>query len=158
MSEVVQCNFVMHYLAKIAGVDIETYGMELLKAGSDISNMSPDEIVKNDMKEFLIGHYRFSISQCSVLDKTQLAQRKDEILQELENMRAREGFDVSIVMITNVLEEYSTLLFSGEPKSLIEEAFKEDTARNLITLPGVMSRKKQVVPPLSEAAKILGAN
>lgn len=147
-----------HYLAKIAGVDIETYGMELLKAGSDISNMSPDEIVKNDMKEFLIGHYRFSISQCSVLDKTQLAQRKDKILQELENMRAREGFDVSIVMITNVLEEYSTLLFSGEPKSLIEEAFKEDTARNLITLPGVMSRKKQVVPPLSEAAKILGAN
>lgn len=147
-----------HYLSKIAGVDIEKYGMELLRAGSDMGNMSSDEIVKNDMKEFLIGHYRFSISQCAILDKSQLAQRKDDILKELERMRTREGFDLSIVMITNILEEFSTLLFTGEPKSLLEEAFKEDTSRNLITLPGVMSRKKQVVPPLSEAAKILGAN
>ncbi len=145
------------YLAKIAGVDIEEYGLALLKAGSNIDNMGLDDIVKNDMKEFMVGRYRVSISQCPVLDKNQLFQHKEKLLNELESMRGREGFDLSIVMITNVIESYSTLLFCGEPKILLEEAFKQDTSQGLITLPGVMSRKKQVVPPLSEAAKILGA-
>ena len=135
--------------------DIEKYGMEMLKAGTDIDNMSADEIVKNDMKEFLISHYRISISQCSVMDKMQAENRKDEILAAAEEMRKREGYNLSIIMITNILEEASILIFSGEPKSLVGEAFKVDTSLRMVTLPGVMSRKKQVVPPLSEAAKLI---
>ena len=146
---------VAHYLSKIAGIDIEKYGMEMLKAGTDIDNMSADEIVKNDMKEFLISHYRISISQCSVMDKMQAENRKDEILAAAEEMRKREGYNLSIIMITNILEEASILIFSGEPKSLVGEAFKVDTSLRMVTLPGVMSRKKQVVPPLSEAAKLI---
>lgn len=146
---------VAQYLSKIAGIDIEKYGMEMLKAGTDIDNMSADEIVKNDMKEFLISHYRISISQCSVMDKMQAESRKDEILAAAEEMRKREGYDLSIIMITNIMEEASILIFSGEPKSLVGEAFKVDTRSRMVTLPGVMSRKKQVVPPLSEAAKLV---
>lgn len=146
---------VAHYLAKIAGIDIEEYGMEMLKAGTDIDNMSADEIVKNDMKEFLISHYRISISQCSVMDRRQAEGRKDEILAAAEEMRKREGYDLSIIMITNIMEEASILIFSGEPKSLVGDAFKVDTSARMVTLPGVMSRKKQVVPPLSEAAKLI---
>ncbi len=146
---------VAQYLSKIAGIDIEAYGMQMLKAGSDIDNMSADEIVKNDMKEFLISHYRISISQCSVMDKRQAEDRKEEILAAAEDLREREGYDLSIVMITNIIEEASILIFSGEPKSLISEAFKVDTHDLMVTLPGVMSRKKQVVPPLSEVAKLI---
>ncbi len=146
---------VAQYLSKIAGIDIEKYGMEMLKAGTDIDNMSADEIVKNDMKEFLISHYRISISQCSVMDKMQAESRKDEILAAAEEMRKREGYDLSIIMITNIMEEASILIFSGEPKSLVGEAFKVDTRSRMVTLPDVMSRKKQVVPPLSEAAKLV---
>ena len=146
---------VAQYLSKIAGIDIEKYGMEMLKAGTDIDNMSADEIVKNDMKEFLISHYRISISQCSIMDKMQAESRKDEILAAAEEMRKREGYDLSIIMITNIMEEASILIFSGEPKSLVGEAFKVDTRSRMVTLPGVMSRKKQVVPPLSEAAKLV---
>lgn len=72
-----------------------------------------------------------------------------------EEMRKREGYDLSIIMITNIMEEASILIFSGEPKSLVGDAFKVDTSARMVTLPGVMSRKKQVVPPLSEAAKLI---
>lgn len=145
------------YLSKIAGVDVQEYGMELLKAGSDISNMTTEEIAKNDMKEFLIGRYRISISQCSVLERQQAIDRKEEILEALDRMRKKSGYDLSIVMITNVLEEASILFFIGEPKNLLGEAFHMDAADNMLMLPGVMSRKKQVVPPLSEAVKFLPA-
>ncbi len=143
------------YLSKIAGVDVQEYGMELLKAGSDISNMTPAEMAKNDMKEFLIGRYRISISQCSVLERRQVTERKAGILEALDEMRRKQGFDLSIIMITNVLEEASVLLFTGEPVALIGEAFHLDASRNMVLLPGVMSRKKQVVPPLSEVAGLL---
>ncbi|MCM1169910.1 MAG: putative manganese-dependent inorganic diphosphatase [Bacteroides sp.] len=145
------------YLSKIAGVDVQEYGMELLKAGSDIGNMTAGEIAKNDMKEFLIGRYRLSISQCSVLDRQQAADRKDEIVEALDAMRKKEGYDLSMVMITNVLEAASVLVFTGEPKTLIGEAFHMDASHNMMWLPGVMSRKKQVVPPLSEAVKFITA-
>ena len=143
------------YLAKIAGVDIQQYGMELLRAGSDIGNMTGTEIAKNDMKEFLIGRSRISISQCSVLERQQVLDRKPEILEALERLRKKEGYDLSIVMITNVLEEASMLLFNGSPTNLVGEAFLMDASQNMVYLPGVMSRKKQVVPPLSESAKFL---
>ena len=145
------------YLSKIAGVDVQEYGMELLKAGSDIGNMTAEEIAKNDMKEFLIGRYRISISQCSVLERQQAIDRKQEILEALDGMRRKAGYDLSIVMITNVLEEVSILLFIGEPTNLLSEAFHMDAQDNVLLLPGVMSRKKQVVPPLSEAVKFLPA-
>lgn len=143
------------YLSKIAGVDIQAYGKELLKAGSDIGNMTPEEMSKNDMKEFLVGRYRVSVSQCSVWERQQVLDRKDEILEALEKMRIKRGYDLSCIMITNVSEEASALLFTGEPKKLIAEAFNCEPDRNIVLLQGVMSRKKQVIPPLLEAAKIL---
>lgn len=143
------------YLAKIAGVDIQEYGMKLLRAGSDISNMTEAEIAKNDLKEFFIGPYYVSISQCSVFEKQQVLERKDSILEALTMMRKKEGYDMSIIMITNVLDEASILLFIGEPTVLIENAFSADISQNMVHLPGVMSRKKQVVPPLMEAVKFL---
>lgn len=143
------------YLAKIAGVNIEEYGMQLLKSGSNIGNMSAEDIVKNDMKEFNLSSYRVSISQCSVFDRSEILPRRQEIIQALEKICQRDRYNLAIVMITNILEGGSFLLFAGEPKTLIEEAFKMDVSEQILELPGVMSRKKQVIPPLSEAAKIL---
>lgn len=144
-----------HFLGKIAGVDVQEYGMQLLKAGSDMANMTAAEMAKHDMKEFLIGRFHISISQCAMLEEGGINERKKEILEALDEMRGKEGYDLSIIMITNVLAEASILLFSGEPTSLVELAFKKDASQNMVMLPGVMSRKKQVVPPLSEAAKTL---
>ena len=140
-------------LADIADVDINEYGLEMLKAGSSVSNMTPMEIVRNDLKEFTIGSYRVIVSQTSVMDTKEIMAKEDELLAAMKSICDSEGFDLSLVMITDILEEATYLLYSGSPRTLIGEAFRKDTSGTHLYLPGVMSRKKQIIPPLSEAVK-----
>ena len=140
-------------LAEIANVDVTEYGMAMLKAGSGIGDMTPAEIVKNDMKEFQIGDYRIIVSQLSVMDPKEVMDLEPQIIESMKTVCEKEGFDMSLVMVTDILQEATTLLFSGSPKTLIGEAFKKDASGTHIYLPGVMSRKKQIIPPLSEAVK-----
>ena len=140
-------------LADIANVDLNAYGLEMLKAGSSIGNMSPMEIVRNDLKEFTIGAYRVIVSQTSVMDTKEIMAKEDELLAAMKTICDTEGFDLSLVMITDILEEATYLLFTGSPRTLIGEAFRKDTSGTHLYLPGVMSRKKQIIPPLSEAVK-----
>ena len=74
---------------------------------------------------------------------------------EMEALAEKEGFDMSLVMVTDSLEEATYLLYAGSPKTLIGEAFKKDASGTHVYLPGVMSRKKQIIPPLSEAVKCI---
>ena len=145
-------------LAAIAGVDIQQYGMEMLKAGSGIGTMTPMEIAKTDMKEFRFGDYSAVISQISVMDTEEVIKIKDDILESMKSICNTEGFDLSLLMVTNILDESTELFYTGSPKALIGEAFKKDASGNSVFLPGVMSRKKQIVPPLSEAVKHLKEN
>lgn len=140
-------------LAQIAGVDINEYGLAMLKAGSGIGDMTPAEIAKNDMKEFRIGDYRIIVSQISVMDTKEVMDLEGELIKSMESLCEKEGFDMSLVMVTNIIEEATYLLYVGSPKTLIGEAFKKDASGNHVYLPGVMSRKKQIIPPLSEAVK-----
>ncbi len=140
-------------LAEIAGVDINEYGLAMLKAGSGIGDMTPSEIAKNDLKEFRIGDYRIIVSQISVMDEKEVLDLEPELIEAMGHICEKEGFDMSLVMVTNILEEATTLLYSGSPKTLIGEAFHKDASGTHIYLPGVMSRKKQIIPPLSEAVK-----
>ena len=140
-------------LAEIAGVDLQSYGMDMLKAGSGIGDMTPQEIVKNDLKEFTIGDYRVIVSQTSVMDTKEIMDLEPQLIQAMKNICEKENFDLSLVMVTDILEEATYLLYAGSPKTLIGEAFKKDASGTHIYLPGVMSRKKQIIPPLSEAVK-----
>ncbi len=143
----------VEYLAKVAGVDYKEYGMAMLKAGADIGDMTPAQIVKNDSKEFQIGNYPMLVSQLSVMDTDQVMAMQDEILANMSQVCEKEGYAMSLVMVTDIINEGTYLLFSGEPKNLIGEAFKQDASKSVMYLPGVMSRKKQIIPPLSEAVK-----
>ena len=140
-------------LAEIAGVDINEYGMAMLKAGSGIGDMTPAEIAKNDLKEFQIGDYRIIVSQISVMDTKEVMDLEPQLIEAMTNICEKEGFDMSLVMVTDILEEATYLLYTGSPKTLIGEAFKKDASGTHVYLPGVMSRKKQIIPPLSEAVK-----
>lgn len=139
-------------LAQIAGVDIVKHGMALLKAGSGIGDMSPIEVAKNDLKEFQIGEYRMIVSQISVMDTSEVLAIKEELLSCMENICRSEGYDMSLLMVTDIIAEGTELLFTGKPKAIIAEAFGKPASDNLISLPGVMSRKKQIIPPMAEAA------
>ena len=140
-------------LAEIAGVDINEYGMAILKAGSGIGDMTPAEIAKNDLKEFQIGDYRIIVSQISVMDTKEVMDLEPQLIKAMTNICEKEGFDMSLLMVTDILEEATQLLYAGSPKTLIGEAFKKDASGTHVYLPGVMSRKKQIIPPLSEAVK-----
>ena len=76
-----------------------------------------------------------------------------QLIEAMKNICEKEGFDMSLVMVTDILEEATYLLYAGSPRTLIGEAFKKDASGTHVYLPGVMSRKKQIIPPLSEAVK-----
>ncbi|MEA5092738.1 Cobalt-dependent inorganic pyrophosphatase [bioreactor metagenome] len=140
-------------LAQIADVDMMKHGMAVLKAGSGIGDMSPIEIAKNDLKEFQIGEYRMIVSQIFVMDTSEVLALKEELLNCMKNICKTEGYDMSLLMVTDIIAESTELLFTGKLKTIIAEAFGKTARGNIISLPGVMSRKKQVIPPMVEAAK-----
>lgn len=115
-------------LAEIAGVDINEYGMAMLKAGSGIGDMTPAEIAKNDLKEFQIGDYRIIVSQISVMDPKEVMDLEPQLIDAMKHICEKEGFDMSLVMVTDILQEATYLLFAGSPRTLIGEAFKKDAS------------------------------
>ena len=140
-------------LAEIAGVDLKEYGLAMLRAGAGIGGKTPTEIAKNDLKEFKIGDYRIIVSQISVMDPKEVLDIEDRLIEVMKDNCEREGFDMHLLMVTDILEEATYLVYAGSPKTLIGEAFKKDASGTHVYLPGVMSRKKQIIPPLSEAVK-----
>ena len=97
-----------HKLAAIAGVDIESYGLEMLKAGADISDLTNDEIVRTDMKEFSEAGQTISIGQISVMDTTDVLAKQAELVAALEALRTANGYAASYIMVTNILDESTT--------------------------------------------------
>ena len=140
-------------LADIAGVNLKEYGLAMLRAGAGIGDKTPAEIAKNDLKEFKIGDYRIIVSQISVMDPKEILDIEEQLIDFMKDECEREGFDMHLLMATDILEEATYLLYAGSPRTLVGEAFKKDASGTHVYLPGVMSRKKQVIPPLSEAVK-----
>ena len=140
-------------LADIAGVDIKEYGLAMLRAGAGIGDKTPAEIAKTDLKEFKIGDYKIVVNQISVMDPSEVLNLEDQIIAYMKEECEREGFDMHIMMCTDILEEGTYLLYAGSPRTLIGEAFHCDASQKHVYIPGMMSRKKQCIPPLSEAVK-----
>lgn len=142
-------------LAALAGLHIEQFGLAMLKAGSRAGDLGPAEIVHHDLKEFQIGEYRIAIAQFSVMDSAEVLAKQTAIQEYLLAMRQKEGYDMVLLMITDIIQEATWLLYAGQPTALLTQAFHASGDDGVLHLPGVMSRKKQVVPPLVEVARHL---
>ena len=141
-------------LAEIAGIDLTEFGMAVLRAGSRFNGLESEEIIRYDLKEFQIADYRVSISQINVMDAADiLAKRSEGLGGALSMVRQKEGYDISLLMVTDILQETTHLLHAGRPVSLLRRAFGEESTDTTFVLQGTMSRKKQVVPPLVDAAR-----
>lgn len=141
-------------LAEIAGVDYEKYGMEMLKAGADISDYPAEKLAHNDTKEFEAGGRVFSCGQISVMDLAPINAKKDEIMKALEAAKAEKHYEASYLMVTNILTEDTYLWFTAGAEEAAEKAFGKKSENGYVYLPKVMSRKKQVAPFL---LKVYGA-
>ncbi|WP_279083012.1 manganese-dependent inorganic pyrophosphatase [Lactobacillus apis] len=139
-------------LAEIAGVDYQSYGLEELKAGTNIADKSEEELIDLDAKSFELNGQTARVAQINVVDLPEAMERKDSFLKAMEDVSEAENYDLFMLLITNVLDSDSKALVVGNDnaKAAFEKAFGK-VVDSEIDLPGVVSRKKQVVPQLTEA-------
>ena len=134
-------------LARIAGIDLEELGRDVFSASS--ADKPADVLLKTDFKEFLLADHKLAISQITTMDSGHMLKREQEFLTEMEKMKTEKMYDMVLLMITDVLREGTALIFLGD-KEVIRQAFSlNDIGASSVFLPGVVSRKKQMVPALS---------
>ncbi|HCT98110.1 manganese-dependent inorganic pyrophosphatase [Aerococcus sp. 150760007-1] len=137
-------------LAEIAGVDVEAYGLALLKSGTNVDAKSASEIADGDAKSFEMDGKPVRIGQINVVDVDDVLKRKDEVIAAMKDLVAENEYTAFLLVVTNILTSDSEGLLVGSEDFMqhAEQAFGGQVNDNHIALPGVVSRKKQVVPPL----------
>ncbi|MFL8936313.1 manganese-dependent inorganic pyrophosphatase [Rossellomorea oryzaecorticis] len=140
-------------LAEIAGVDAQEYGLEMLKAGADMSSKSIAELVTLDAKEFSMGTAKVEVAQVNVVDTNDVLGRQAELEAAMETLIKEKGLDLFLLVVTDILENDSTALALGSKQAEVEKAFNVKLENNTAVLKGVVSRKKQIVPVLTDAIK-----
>ena len=140
-------------LANIAEVDLEQYGLEMLKAGTNLGSKSENELLNMDMKIFEVDDIRMAVAQVNTVNESEILERKEKLMIEMENLRSKEGLNFVIFIITNILTNDSLGIVLGDNLEIVSKAFNEEIKNDLIVLKGVVSRKKQVIPPLTNSIK-----
>ena len=134
-------------LARIARIDLEELGHELYSV-SGADGKSAEELFKTDYKQFHIAEKNLGVSQITCVDAEHMLSRRDEFMSMMKKLKKDMDFDIVILMVTDVLLEGSYLLYVGSDDE-IQQAFSVVPKDNCVFLPGVMSRKKQVIPMLT---------
>ena len=137
-------------LAPIAGVDLQTYGMELLKAGASLRDRSIAQLISTDSKEFPMGGAKVEIAQVTAVDVDDVLSRQDELEAALRDTIAAKGLDLFLFVITDILNNDSVAVALGPRAAAVEAAFGVTLENNRALLTGVVSRKLQIVPALTE--------
>ncbi|WP_288477085.1 putative manganese-dependent inorganic diphosphatase [uncultured Clostridium sp.] len=139
-------------LADIAGLNIEEFGTALLKAGTSLKGKTVEQIFNQDFKPFSMGDIKVGIAQVNTMDIDGFMPLKEEMLNYMNKKAQDNGFHTVVLLLTDVLNEGSQILVAGERSDLVEKAFNVKLEASTAFLPGVLSRKKQVVPPLTNTA------
>lgn len=140
-------------LAAIAGIDVQSYGTDLLRAGADLGDLTAAELIGRDAKSYTLGTSEVRLAQINSVDPTEVLDRRREFLAAMESERTQAGYDLFLLFVTDVLRGDSELLVVGEPLDAVAASFGVDVIDGHARLAGVVSRKKQVVPPLTAALR-----
>ncbi|RAS72290.1 manganese-dependent inorganic pyrophosphatase [Priestia endophytica] len=138
-------------LASIAEVDAEEYGLAMLKAGADLSDKTIAELITLDAKEFQMGEYRVEVAQINAVDTNDVLIRQEDLKHAMLETIAEKGLDLFVLVVTDILNSNSMALAIGKETEAVEKAFDVSLVDDKALLKGVVSRKKQIVPPLTEA-------
>lgn len=139
-------------LAEIAEVDINEYGLDMLKAGADISDKPVSEWISMDSKEFTMADKKVEIAQVNTVDPAVLYEKQEEIVAEIEKVIAEKDLSLFLFVVTDILNSDSEALALGAEKEKVEKAFNVTLDENhRALLKGVVSRKKQIVTNLTNA-------
>ncbi len=138
-------------LEAIAGIDAQEYGLNMLKAGADVSSKTIEELLTLDAKEFGMGNHKVEIAQVNVVDPQDVLNRQDQLEEAIYNRISEKELDLFFFVVTDILNNDSVALALGKMANKAEDAFNVTFTNHTAVLSGVVSRKKQVVPALTEA-------
>ena len=146
-------------LALIAGIDIPTHAKEMFRAGSNLADKTPDQIFYQDYKKFIADDdLVFGVGQISSMDEDDLQMIKEQLLPFLKVESQRNNVERVYFMLTNILEESTELIYFGEgAEELVRAAFHKKPVGDSFILPGIVSRKKQLIPAMMKAAQLMQA-
>ncbi|TYP79563.1 manganese-dependent inorganic pyrophosphatase [Paenibacillus methanolicus] len=138
-------------LADIAGVNADTYGLDMLKAGADLSDKTIAQLISIDSKEFSMGGAKVEIAQVNAVDVNDVLSRQTELEDALTGVINEKGLDLFLFVVTDILNNDSVGLALGAKANAVEQAYNVSLSNNQAILKGVVSRKSQIVPVLTEA-------
>jgi len=137
-------------LAEIAGINLDQYGLDMLKAGADLSDKTVEQLISLDAKEFPMGDFKVEVAQVNAVDTNDVLAKQAELEDALNKVIADKGLDLFLLVVTDILNNDSVALALGTKTSAVEAAFGVKLENNTALLKGVVSRKKQIVPVLTE--------
>ncbi|NRY60002.1 putative manganese-dependent inorganic diphosphatase [Clostridium beijerinckii] len=141
---------ICHKLAKIAGISsLEEFAKEMFKAGTSLKGKTVSQIFNQDFKPFNMGESRVGVAQVNTMDIDGFMPLKDEMLSYMKSEADSKGYAVVMLLLTDILKEGSQVLVAGERHDYVEKTFNIELVDSMAFLPGVLSRKKQVIPPLT---------
>ncbi|MCP1183863.1 manganese-dependent inorganic pyrophosphatase [Paenibacillus sp. 1781tsa1] len=142
-------------LAVIAGVDADSYGLDMLKAGADLSQKTIAELISLDAKEFVMGQSKVEIAQVNAVDVNDVLVKQPELEAAIEAIISSKGLDLFVFVVTDILNNDSVALAYGASTKAVEKAYNVTLSDSRALLKGVVSRKSQIVPVLTEAFNTL---
>lgn len=136
-------------LAADLGIDIPAYAAEMFAAKSDVSSFSDAELLRMDSKEYAVGDTKFRVSVLETTSPATVLDRKDSLMETMTSVAAEDGVDQVLLFVVDILNEQSTLLVPNAlVKTVAAHSFGVDATGDTLVLPGVVSRKKQIIPNL----------
>lgn len=142
---------ILDRMSKIADLDIEDFANKMFKAGTSLKEKSPVDLVEGDVKTFTIGKDAIRVGQVMTMNPEELEPLRDEITRLMQEKIDSKGESTFVLVLTDIFNETSELLVVGEHLEGIEEEFGHKVENGTISAPGVLSRKKQVIPRLTNA-------
>lgn len=140
-------------LAQIAQLNVQEYGLEMLKAGTDLSDLSEKELITLDAKEVSLGDLKAVIAQVNTASIPDMMTRKEAIETEMKKVIEEKNLDIFFFAITDIINSNSQAIVLGNKANIAELAYDVELENNTVFLEGVVSRKKQIIPVLTEIAK-----
>lgn len=136
-------------LAENLNIDISEYAAEMFAAKSDIAAFSDAELIRMDSKKFEVGNTKFRISVLETTSPATVLERKDDLIASMADVAKEDDVDQVLLFIIDILSESATLLIPNDTvKSIAEKSFDCTVTSDTVHLPGIMSRKKQIIPNL----------
>ena len=136
-------------LAKDLGVEIESYAAEMFAAKSDVSAFSDAELLRMDSKEYAVDGKKFRVSVLETTTPNLVLDRKTSLMETMPKVAKEDGVDEVLLFVVDILKEEATMLIPNDlTKGVAEKSFDAKVEGDSVVLPGIMSRKKQIIPAL----------